>query len=317
VFSGFSDIAHLSLALLAQSSLTTIYGPDIINGFGGEKQTDIYSYNIDFFTKLVTTTDAIGTLPKYGTWKNWRNGQASGHLIGGWIDAVVNMSHPTLFPDFDDVILFWESIDLQPHNLNMLLHTLKISGLLNKVRGMIIGSFVDCEEKEYWDCTPTVKKIVLEVTKSMNIPILANVDFGHGAQHLSIPQGVKASMDSGNKVIKIRFDANIDRNLPWSFKSEQNEVEVKTGENNLVFYTAENNSDKNIIGTAVYNVSPHKAAIYFNKIQCFCFEEQLLKAKQKMLMPVSFFIDPEIENDKNLQDVDTITLSYTFYPVKE
>lgn len=121
----------------------------------------------------------------------------------------------------------------------------------------------------------------------------------------------------GNKIIKIRFDANIDRNLPWHFKSEQNEVEVKTGENNLVFYTAENHSNKNIIGTAVYNVSPHKAAIYFNKIQCFCFEEQLLKAKQKMLMPVSFFIDPEIENDKNLQDVDTITLSYTFYPVKE
>ncbi len=126
-----------------------------------------------------------------------------------------------------------------------------------------------------------------------------------------------ASTKTGTKLIKIRFDANVAQNLPWIFKSEQNEVIVRVGENNLVFYTAENKTDKPIIGTAVYNVTPHKAAKYFNKIQCFCFEEQLLKARQKMVMPVSFFIDPEIENDSNLQDVDTITLSYTFYSVKE
>ncbi len=125
-----------------------------------------------------------------------------------------------------------------------------------------------------------------------------------------------ASERVGSKIMKIRFDANVDSNLPWSFKSEQNEAIIKVGENNLVFYSAENNTDEPIIGTAVYNVTPHKAGIYFNKIQCFCFEEQLLKPNQKMIMPVSFFIDPEIENDPNLQDVDTITLSYTFYPVK-
>lgn len=121
----------------------------------------------------------------------------------------------------------------------------------------------------------------------------------------------------GTKLIKIRFDANVDRKLPWIFKSEQNEAVIRVGENNLVFYTAENKSDEDIIGTALYNVTPHKAAIYFNKIQCFCFEEQLLKSKQKMVMPVSFFIDPAIENDINLQDVDTITLSYTFYRIEQ
>ena len=126
----------------------------------------------------------------------------------------------------------------------------------------------------------------------------------------------KASSKVGKKFIKIRFDANVDRNLPWEFRAEQNEVTVKVGENNLIFYTAENKSDKNIIGTSVYNVTPHKAAIYFNKIQCFCFEEQLLKSKQRMVMPVSFFIDANIEDDPNLQDVDTITLSYTFYKVE-
>ena len=125
-----------------------------------------------------------------------------------------------------------------------------------------------------------------------------------------------ASTKVGKKFIKIRFDANVDRNLPWVFKSEQTEVVVKTGENNLVFYTAENKTDESIIGTAVYNVTPHKAAIYFNKIQCFCFEEQMLKPKQRMVMPVSFFIDSAMDDDPNLQDVDTITLSYTFYQVK-
>ena len=117
----------------------------------------------------------------------------------------------------------------------------------------------------------------------------------------------------GNRIIKVRFDANIDQKLPWSFKPDQGEIDIKIGENNLVFYSAENNSDKAIIGTAVYNVTPHKAGKYFNKIQCFCFQEQLLKARQKMIMPVSFFIDSAIADDENLSDVDTITLSYTFY----
>lgn len=125
-----------------------------------------------------------------------------------------------------------------------------------------------------------------------------------------------ASTKVGTKLLKIIFDANVDKNLPWIFKSEQNEATIRVGENNLIFYTAENKTDQNIIGTAVYNVTPHKAAKYFNKIQCFCFEEQLLKARQKMIMPVSFFIDSAIEDDPNLQDVDTITLSYTFYSVR-
>lgn len=125
-----------------------------------------------------------------------------------------------------------------------------------------------------------------------------------------------ASNKIGTKKITVRFDANVNKDLPWIFKSEQDEVSVTVGENNLVFYTAENKTDKPIIGTAIYNVTPHKAAKYFNKIQCFCFEEQLLKARQKMTMPVSFFIDQAMEEDPNLQDVDTITLSYTFYSVR-
>jgi len=128
---------------------------------------------------------------------------------------------------------------------------------------------------------------------------------------------LKGSKNVGKRIMTIRFDANTDKTLPWDFMPLQSSINIRTGENALIFYSAENKSDKDIIGTAVYNVTPHKAAQYFLKIQCFCFVEQLLKAGQKISMPVSFYIDPEIENDLNLRDVDTITLSYSFYKVKE
>jgi cytochrome c oxidase assembly protein subunit 11 len=119
----------------------------------------------------------------------------------------------------------------------------------------------------------------------------------------------------GKKVIKVNFDANVDKNLPWKFKHLQQSIELKTGETGLAFYYTENTSNKDILGIAAYNVTPFKAAKYFVKIQCFCFENQLLKAGQKVNMPVLFLIDPEIENDKNLLDVNEITLSYSFYKV--
>lgn len=121
----------------------------------------------------------------------------------------------------------------------------------------------------------------------------------------------------GKREITVKFDANVDGNLPWNFAPKQREITVKTGANALAFYEAENFSNQKIVGTAVYNVTPHIAAKYFNKIQCFCFEEQLLKPGEKQLMPVTFFIDPEFEKDKYLANVNTITLSYSFYKVME
>lgn len=121
----------------------------------------------------------------------------------------------------------------------------------------------------------------------------------------------------GERVMKIEFNADTDPNLPWQFKPEQRRVSVTTGEQKLAFFSAENASDKAVKGTATYNVTPAKAGIYFNKVQCFCFNEQVLQPGQKVMMPVSFFVDPEIENDPNLRGVKTITLSYTFFKVKE
>ena len=120
-----------------------------------------------------------------------------------------------------------------------------------------------------------------------------------------------------NQAITIRFDANTSKDLGWDFKPAQNQIKLKIGENRLAFYEAVNTSDQEITGTATFNVTPFEAGTYFNKIQCFCFTEQSLKAGERVEMPVSFFIDPEITKDPQLKNVRTITLSYTFFPVKK
>lgn len=124
-----------------------------------------------------------------------------------------------------------------------------------------------------------------------------------------------SEIKKGNRLIKVEFDANVDRNLPWKFVPKHRYVEVTTGEINLIFYEATNLGKVDIIGTAIYNVTPLKAGKYFVKIQCFCFEEQILKSGEKMLMPVSFYIDQALDEDRNMDDVDSITLSYSFFKV--
>ena len=116
-----------------------------------------------------------------------------------------------------------------------------------------------------------------------------------------------------DKDLSIRFDSSIEKGSPLFFEPGQNSVKTKIGENNLVFFKAINKSDKNVTGTATFNVTPLLAAKYFNKIECFCFEEQTFDAGQEVEMPVSFFIDPDIINDKSLQGISEMTLSYTMY----
>ena len=116
--------------------------------------------------------------------------------------------------------------------------------------------------------------------------------------------------------IGVRFDANVHPGLPWRFEPEQRTVRIAPGEQTKIFYRAQNLSAKPITGQAAFNVTPDQAGKYFNKIQCFCFTEQTLKAGQSVDMPVLFFVDPKIRKDEDTKDIDEITLSYTFYPVE-
>ena len=128
---------------------------------------------------------------------------------------------------------------------------------------------------------------------------------------------VAASVPKSNEVLKrivaVRFDANVNSKMLWSFKPVQREIKVRLGEQALAYFEATNNSDQPLVGTASFNVTPYKAAIHFNKIDCFCFTQQVLKPGQTMKMPVTFFIDPELAKDSGADDLRTITLSYTFF----
>jgi cytochrome c oxidase assembly protein subunit 11 len=128
---------------------------------------------------------------------------------------------------------------------------------------------------------------------------------------------ITAPAQTKDRVITVNFDSNVDPALPWDFTPEQRSVNVKLGEEVTVKFLAHNRSSKTVTGTAVHNVQPDKAGLYFNKTQCFCFTKQVLKAGQSEDMPVKFFIDPALADDRNEDDITHMTLSYTFYLAKD
>ena len=119
-----------------------------------------------------------------------------------------------------------------------------------------------------------------------------------------------------DRPIKVRFDA-MTTNIDWAFQPIQRQIALKVGENALAFYRATNRASESLTGTATFNVTPLKVGAYFSKVECFCFTEQTLGPGETIEMPVAFYVDPAISDDPNLEDVKTITLSYTFYPTEQ
>ena len=146
--------------------------------------------------------------------------------------------------------------------------------------------------------SPTLYEIFCQVT-----------GFGGTTQRVA-----QADVPVLDRTIKVRFDANVAAALPWSFRPETREVEVKLGEVRNVSYRAKNEARDENWGMATFNVSPPAAGAYFNKIACFCFNNQGLKPGESVDMPVQFFVDPAILEDEMLARLPTITLSYTFFP---
>src|SRR6185295_3676496 len=127
----------------------------------------------------------------------------------------------------------------------------------------------------------------------------------------SAPQGALG------RTITIRFDANVTGGLPWRFEPEQNSIEARIGDVVTVNYIAQNLAARETLGQAAYNVAPSTTGAYFQKINCFCFTEQRLGPGEKREMPVVFYIDPALAKDAELGDLNTITLSYSFYALRE
>ena len=122
-----------------------------------------------------------------------------------------------------------------------------------------------------------------------------------------------APVERHARSVTVRFNADVNSELPWRFQPVERSVKVRLGEERLAFYRAKNLGDRPATGTATFNVTPAKAGPYFAKLDCFCFTEQTLEAGRSVDMPVSFYVDPELAADRNLDDVTTITLSYTFF----
>jgi cytochrome c oxidase assembly protein subunit 11 len=133
---------------------------------------------------------------------------------------------------------------------------------------------------------------------------------GFGGTTMTADQAPDRILD---QTISVRFDASRDADMPWQFKPMQREMSLRIGEVGLAFYEAYNPTDKPIAGTASYNVTPYSAGGYFAKIDCFCFEMQVLQPGERVQMPVTFFVDPEIVTDREGKFVRQITLSYTFH----
>jgi cytochrome c oxidase assembly protein subunit 11 len=131
---------------------------------------------------------------------------------------------------------------------------------------------------------------------------------------------VATSLPSGaplERRIAVRFDTNVAGGLPWKFEPEQTEIEVKIGQVVTVYYNVTNQAARATTGQAAYNVAPLTVGSYFEKINCFCFTEQTMAPGEKREMPVVFYVDPSIVNDHDNDTLNTITLSYTFYPVRD
>jgi cytochrome c oxidase assembly protein subunit 11 len=136
---------------------------------------------------------------------------------------------------------------------------------------------------------------------------------GFGGTTQRVDEAQAATVKDSGRTISIRFDANVERGMPWRFKPLQHTDTVSIGARDMAVFWAKNDSDQTVTGTASFNVEPEQAARYFNKIQCFCFTEQTLKPHEEVRMPVLYYVDPAILDDPDNKDVQQITLSYTFH----
>ncbi len=203
IFSGMSDIGHLHLAFLARAQIVSIYGLDLTFGFGANKDEPATRYNIDLFIKCCTQQEFLGKMPSFTQWECWRPGKARGRLTGGYLQAVTGLFRTSYWPSLGETILFWETLETQPHEIERQFTIAEAEGFFNNITGMVVGKLVNCEEIDYKGELPGIREIILEMTKDYGFPIIANADFGHDITGMPMPEGILAQIDAEELSIEL------------------------------------------------------------------------------------------------------------------
>ena len=203
IFSGMSDIGHLSLAFLSKANLVSIYGLDLTFGFGADKNNPITRYNIDSFIKCCTCKEPLGKMQAFTQWECWRPGKARGRLTGGYFGAISRLYRTSYWPSLENIILFWEAFQTQPHEIERQFVITEAEGMFDNVVGMVIGKLVNCEEKDYEGLLPDIRETILEITKDYGFPIIGNADFGHSGICMPMPEGILTEIDAEEPSIEL------------------------------------------------------------------------------------------------------------------
>lgn len=206
---GYSDISLLHMALHSKTGLVGFHADLATHGLGRDWYTladeDRRSELVDLYARVLTKAEAPGALPANGTWEAWRPGRAQGPLVGGLLNRLVQLQ-ATPFAlaaeRFDGAVLFWEEVDRPVSRIWNDLHNLRLSGVLDRIAGMVIGIPSDVAPYESGD-PAGLREVVLDVLGQRDIPVLAQVDFGHSSPNLPLPIGIRAEVDADNRTLSL------------------------------------------------------------------------------------------------------------------
>lgn len=200
IFVGLSDSSILSLAIYSKSKIVTFHGPTGYN-FGESGMT---KYTEKYFLKALCDPNPLGEIEELSKWIAIREGCAEDEIVGANLTLLQTLIGTPYEPNWNDKILFWEDLFVEYHTIDLILTHLKIAGVFDKIKGMVIGKLVECEEKEY-TMKETFEEMILRLTKEYNFPILYNVDLGHTDDKITIPIGIKVKLEITGDAKKLVF----------------------------------------------------------------------------------------------------------------
>ncbi|MFJ6116680.1 S66 peptidase family protein [Streptomyces sp. NPDC054775] len=207
---GYSDISLLHMALHAKTGLVGFHADIATHGFGSDWYTlgdaARRSELVDLYTRVLTKAEAPGVLPAGGAWEAWRPGRAQGPLFGGLLNRLVLLQATPFAPAaerFDGAVLFWEELQRPVSRIWNDLHTLRLSGVLDRIAGMVVGIPTEVTPHDDGGDRAVLRDVVLDVLGRRDIPVLAQVDFGHTSPNLPLPVGVRADVDADNRTLSL------------------------------------------------------------------------------------------------------------------